>query len=73
MSTCTYGGSGDWDIKYSDNCYITGNTYVSGSCNFIHDAAGSFALAGTISCANITGGPGFQVQGLNGTAVIYTR
>lgn len=72
-NSCTYGGSGAWTIKYSDNCYITGNTYVKGACYFLYDAAGSFGLAGTIGCNKLYASTNFKVNGLNGTARLYIR
>lgn len=70
-NSCTYSGSGDWNIKGTDHCYETGNTYVTGDCNFI--GSGYLDLAGTISCQAIHGGSGFNVHGKNGTAKLYTR
>lgn len=63
--TCTYGGSGDWNVLYSDNCNVTSDTYVTGACNLIYDGAGSFGLQATLSCDEVNGGQGFMVQGLN--------
>jgi hypothetical protein len=32
--SCTYDGSGNWNINGADNCYLTTDTYVSGTINF---------------------------------------
>lgn len=69
--TCTYSGSGDWNILGSDHCYITGNTYITGALNLI--GAGWAGLAGTIAAHGIHASPGFLLYGLNGSARLYTR
>lgn len=73
-SSCTYSGSGNWNVKYSDNCYITTTMYVVGACNFIYDSAGSFGLssAGSVSCNDINGTANFRIQGVPGSK-IYAR
>ena len=65
--TCIY-SSGNWDILYSDNCYINTNTYVAGDFNLIYDGAGSFGLAAVIGCDDLNIGTGAEIQMLNGTA-----
>lgn len=69
--TCTYSGSGDWNILGSDHCYITGDTYITGALNLI--GTGWMGLAGTIAAHGIHASPGFLLYGLNGTARLYTR
>jgi hypothetical protein len=32
--SCTYDGSGNWNINGADNCYLITDTYVSGTINF---------------------------------------
>lgn len=49
-STCTYSGSGNWNVLCSDNCSITSNVAL-GINNFTLTGTGSFV----ISIANITG------------------
>lgn len=44
--SCTPDG-GDHTFLYSDNCYLTSDTYVSGKCDFFKDGAGSFGIADT--------------------------
>ncbi len=46
---CAYEGSGDWEVLYSDNCYITSDVYVNGEFNLIYDGAGSFGTENQIS------------------------
>ena len=62
--SCTYGGSGDWTIDYSDNCNISSSVYVNGDCYLNYDGAGSFAISNgsTISCGDIYGGAGFNAD-----------
>jgi hypothetical protein len=67
-SSCTYSGSGDWNVQYTDNCYLTGTTYVSGICYFNFNGAGSFSLAGTLACKEVRGAAGFKIQGKNSSA-----
>lgn len=64
-NTCTYGGSGDWEVLYSDNCYISSPVYVNGEFNLIVDGAGSFGTIAEISCErfNWTGGT-IEIQGI---------
>lgn len=68
--SCTY-TSGDWNVKYSDNCHITSDVNVSGACNFNYDGAGSFSLSATINCGGgVNGGAGFKIDGTTGSAII---
>jgi len=43
-NTCTYSGSGDWNVLQSDNCYATSDIYVNGAFNLI-GGTGSFGCA----------------------------
>lgn len=31
-SSCTYSGTGDWNVLAKDNCYVNSDTYVQGKC-----------------------------------------
>jgi len=68
--TCTYGGSGDWNVLYSDNCYVTSETYVLGACNIIFDGAGSFNLQATLICDDLNVGSGASIFAENSSAQI---
>ncbi len=72
--SCTYSGTGNWEVNYTDNCYITSEVYVVGECRFINDGAGSFGISSTgrVSCSDIRGGAGFMLQGAVG-ARLFTR
>jgi hypothetical protein len=74
VSSCTYSGTGDWQVKQSDNCYITDNKYIVGACKFLNDAAGIFGIASgaSISCGDIQAQSGFKIQSKSG-AKIYGR
>lgn len=48
LSTCSYSGTGDWNVLESDNCYITSNTYVNGAFNLIGSSTGAFGCANNI-------------------------
>ncbi len=71
---CAYSGTGNWEVNYSDNCYITSEVYVVGECRFINDGSGSFGISNTgrVSCSDIRGNAGFFLQGAVG-ARLYTR
>lgn len=49
-NTCTYGGSGNWNIKASDNCYISAATKVSGilGCLALGASSGSLRIAAEV-------------------------
>lgn len=47
--TCTYGGTGNWDVLESDNCYISSDVYVNGSLNIIGSSTGAFNCNASIS------------------------
>ena len=50
--TCTYGGSGDWNVTMSDNCFVTSDVYVDGE--LILNGTGTFGCEGvTISYDNL--------------------
>lgn len=70
-NSCTYSGTGDWNVKYSDNCYINTNIYIVGACNFMYDAPGVFGIANgaSISCGRINGQAGFKIQGKAGARI----
>lgn len=70
-NTCTYSGTGNWNVKGSDNCYETGDIYVQGSCNFI--GSGTLGLAGTLSCASVHASPNFELNGKDGSGILYIR
>lgn len=53
--SCTYGGSGDWDIDPSDNCVLTTDTDVGGN-DVICEGSGSVTIS-----ANITNVDRFSV------------
>jgi len=42
-SSCTYGGSGDWNVECSDNCVISSNVNL-GENNLIFSGSGTFSL-----------------------------
>ena len=66
--TCTYSGSGDHQFLYSDNCYITSDISVNGTCYLHYDAAGSFGSQANINCQKVIGDAGFRAvfkQGYN--------
>ncbi|MCK5062111.1 hypothetical protein KAR28_06225 [Candidatus Parcubacteria bacterium] len=64
--TCTYGGSGDWDVLESDNCYITSDVYVDGKINLIGGATGQFGCADGVKVSaenfNFGGGTTFDMD-----------
>jgi len=66
--SCTY-DTGNWNIQYSDNCHITGTTYVAGDLNINYDAAGSFGLNGTIQCDNFNLGAGAKADLSSGSKI----
>jgi len=68
--TCTYSGTGDWNVIYSDNCYVTSETYVKGDCNIMYDGAGSFNLQATLICDELNVGAGASISAENSTAQI---
>jgi len=68
--TCTYSGTGDWNVLYSDNCDATTTTYVLGDFNLIYDSAGSFELYDTLKCDALNGGAGASIKANNANAVI---
>ena len=68
--TCTYSGTGDWIVNYSDDCYVTEETYVLGDCNIIYDAAGSFNLQETLICDELNVGANADISAENSTAEI---
>lgn len=43
--TCTYSGTGNWDVLQGDNCYITTSVYVNGAFNLIGSSTGMFGCA----------------------------
>lgn len=47
--SCTYGGTGNWDVQYSDNCYVAADVYVNGEFNLIASSTGSFGANANIS------------------------
>ena len=69
-STCNYSGTGDWNVIYSDNCYVTSETYVKGDCNIMYDGAGSFNLQATLICDELNVGAGASISAENSTAQI---
>ena len=68
--TCTYSGTGAWNVNYSDNCYVTSDTYVSGDCNIMYDGAGSFNLQANLMCDELNVGAGASISAENSTAQI---
>ena len=50
--TCTYGGSGDWEVDASDNCDITTNTDI-GTNSLIITGTGTFTLNANITCGKL--------------------
>ena len=60
--TCTYSGSGDWYIFYSDNCNIKTETSVNGGCYFVNDGAGWFGMEEDINCDFTETGYGFAIE-----------
>lgn len=65
--TCTYPGSGNWDINCSDYCNITDNVAGDGSdINIIGDGH-------TVISANITGFDDIHVDGLSGYCTVTCR
>lgn len=48
-NSCTYSGSGDWNIKYSDNCLASTTVQLASGAkmNIIRDGAGSFGVTGS--------------------------
>ena len=72
--TCTYSGTGDWYVLYSDNCYITEDIYVLENCYLVNDGIGSFGINGaTISCKKIEQGYGFDIQSSYNTQPFVIR
>ena len=60
--TCTY-SSGDWEVHYSDNCFITSDPSVDGDIYLQYDGAGSFGSNIDISLTgDIIGDPRFEVE-----------
>jgi len=51
VDTCTYSGSGNWDIDCNDNCTISTNTDVSGNLTVYGDQ-GSLTLDANVTCNN---------------------
>ena len=47
--TCTYGGTGNWNVLESDNCYIGSDVYVNGDLNLIGSTTGKFYCNAQIS------------------------
>lgn len=69
-SSCTYSGSGDWYVLYSDNCNITTEVSVAGGCYFINDGAGWFGMQANINCMNKSEvGYGFNIEKLYGSEI----
>ena len=68
--TCTYSGTGDWNVNYSDNCVVTSTTYVLGDFNLFYDGAGSFEIYDTLKCDALNGGAGTSIEANNANAVI---
>jgi hypothetical protein len=66
--SCTY-DSGNWNILYSDNCHISGTTYVDGDLNVNYDGAGSLGLDGTIQCDNFNLGSGASIDMAQGAKI----
>lgn len=59
-NSCTAPASGNWWIKASDNCFVSTDTYVQGSCNIIaSDGPGTF---------NIIDGKRLACHGINNTS-----
>lgn len=68
--SCTYSGSGDWNILGSDACQI-GTTYVAGACNFI--GSGHADLNGPLSCVKVNMGVGFRLNKNNSSGKLHLR
>jgi len=68
--TCTYSGSGNWNVNYSDNCYVTSETYVKGDFNLIASTTGSFNLQATLIVDDLNAGAGSSISAENSTAEI---
>lgn len=68
--TCTYSGSGDWDVNYSDNCVATTTNWVKGDFNLNYDGAGSFSLRALLQADEINVGTGASISAENSTAQI---
>lgn len=69
-TSCTYSGTGDWNVNYTDNCYISSDVYVNGACYFINNGAGSFGMSADISCLNKKEvGYGFNINKLYGADI----
>ena len=68
--TCTYSGTGNWNVLYSDNCTCTTTTYVLGDFNLNYDGAGSFNLRALLQADNINVGAGATISAENSSAQI---
>ena len=68
--TCTYSGTGDWNVNYSDNCVATTTTWVKGDFNLNYDGAGSFSLRALLQVDDMNVGAGASISAENSTAQI---
>lgn len=69
-SPCSYSGTGDWYVYYSDDCTITSDVYVNGACYFVKNAAGYFGLQADISCSGKKEvGYGFNIEQKYGSEI----
>jgi len=50
LDTCTYSGSGDWEVDCNDNCTITTNTDTTTNALIINGAVGYFELLANVTC-----------------------
>lgn len=66
--TCTYGGSGNWNIDCSDNCTITSATTVSG--DIILNGEGHFQTQALIKTNSFAYPPSCQIQLKGGSLAI---
>ncbi len=68
VDTCTYSGSGDWNINAVDNCVITTNTDVGGN-----DISITGTGTATLDGANITNFNNLLIEGtdVNNKAYVY--
>jgi len=53
--TCTYSGSGVWNVLYSDDCFATTTVTLDNDLNIIRDGAGSFTINDGVQIKNSDG------------------